>query len=71
MCIRDRGYRFNIRAKNFAKSIYLVETESTQFFPNYFDLNPNELLNIECISKDPKLESQDIQFFSLYNLLRN
>lgn len=67
----NQGYRFNIRAKNFAKSIYLVETESTQFFPNYFDLNPNELLNIECISEDPKLESQDIQFFSLYNLLRN
>ena len=67
----NKGYRFNIRAKNFAKSIYLVETESTQFYPNYFDLNPNELLKIECISQDPKFKSEDIQFFSLYNLLRN
>lgn len=65
------GYRFNIRSKNFAKSIYLIETESTQFFPNYFDLNPNEILKIECISNDANLKSQDILFFSMYNLLQN
>lgn len=67
----NQGYRFSIYSKNFAKSVYLKESKSTQFFPNYFDLNPKEILKVECKTDEINLKSQDINFLSLYNLLRN
>ncbi len=44
----EHGFRFSISSDQFARSVYLEETEDLQFFPNYFNLNPQSTQQIEC-----------------------
>ncbi len=68
--LTEKGYRFTIQAQQFAKSVYIIEDETVQFFPNFMDMNPGESLEIECRTNLKTFNLQSIQFITLNNLLQ-
>lgn len=63
------GYSFLISSNEFCKSIYLEESDTLSFYPNFFDLVPRAQLLIKCKTKNRSLDPKDLIITSLYDHL--
>ncbi len=57
----ETGFRFSIRADQLARGVYFQESDTLQFFPNYFDLNPKTTQRVECKSTK---KWEDVKLFT-------
>lgn len=63
------GYAFTVSASYFAKSVYLDHGKDS-FFPNYFDINPGERIQVNCQTTDPVFDLDQLKIQSLFNFIR-
>jgi beta-mannosidase len=63
------GYTFTINALHYAKSVFL-ENGHDIFFPNYFDINPGENIQVNCRTSDQVFDIDKLKILSLFNFIK-
>jgi len=63
------GFSFLISSNEFCKSIYLEESDTLSFYPNFFDLVPGAQLLVKCKTKNKSFAPKDLIINSLYDHL--
>ncbi|HEX5624856.1 MAG TPA: glycoside hydrolase family 2 protein, partial [Saprospiraceae bacterium] len=66
----EDGYRLQLKARHFAKAVYLKEDADLAFHPNYFDLHPDWSQTVHVKTKKTGLKVEDLEILSLFDFIK-